>query len=253
MPSLNHSQVIPPPSLPFVSSPVGQWASFSPTMCISLPKTLLSAIQAVCKSSIRGPSHAHGLVVADTGTTDHMLPDASAFISYKQVMDVSICMGNNSFALVLGWGTAVFSLNGKQVLVRNTLHVPGLAVPLYSLRAHLHQRGCGFIGTFEDGFHIYFPSSILSVDMSSDCHLTYKPLGSQCSITFNRGVLPTFIFQKLWLLSPRLLHTLCSSRMRMPYWLLTCLEVLNRTPILLVIRRHPLLGRLLHLRLPSRL
>jgi hypothetical protein len=138
MPSLNHSQVIPPPYLPFVSSPIGQWASSSPTMCISLPKTILSAIQAVCKSSIQGPSHARGLVVADTGMTNHMLPDASAFIFYKQVTDLSVRMGNNSFVLVLGQGTDVFSLYGKQVLVRNTLHIPGLAVPLYSLHAHLH-------------------------------------------------------------------------------------------------------------------
>jgi hypothetical protein len=179
MPSLNHSQVIPPPSLPFFSSLVGQWASSSPTMCISLPKTLLSAIRAVCKSSIRGPSCT---VFADTGATNHMLPDALAFISYKRVMDLSVRMGNNSFVPVLGWGTAVFSLNGKQVLVRNTLHIPDLAVPLYSLRAHLHQRGCGFIGKFEDCFHVYFPSFVLSVNMSSDCHLTYESLGTSAPL-----------------------------------------------------------------------
>ena len=72
----------------------------------------------------------------------------------------------------------MFTLNGKRVLrICNTLHAPGLAVPLYSLCAHLHQRGCGFIGTFKDGFHIYFPFYVLSVDMSFDCHLTYDSLG----------------------------------------------------------------------------
>jgi hypothetical protein len=44
MPSLNHSQVIPTSSLPLASSAVGQWASSSPTTCISLPETLLYAI-----------------------------------------------------------------------------------------------------------------------------------------------------------------------------------------------------------------
>jgi hypothetical protein len=107
-----------------------------------------------------------------------MLPDALAFISYKRVIDLSVCMSNNSFVPVLGRGTAVFSFNGKRALVQNVLHVPGLVVPLYSLRAHLKQRGCGFIGTFEDGFHVYFPTFILSVDMSSDCHLTYKSLST---------------------------------------------------------------------------
>ncbi len=68
------------------------------------------------------------------------------------------------------------------MLVCNILHVPGLAVRLYSLWAHFHQRGCGFLGTFEDGFHIYFPSFILLVDMSSGCHLTYKFLGCLASL-----------------------------------------------------------------------
>jgi hypothetical protein len=38
-------------------------------------------------------------------------------------------MVNNSYLLVLARGYAIISLNGQQVLVRNTLHVPGLAVP----------------------------------------------------------------------------------------------------------------------------
>jgi hypothetical protein len=99
-------------------------------------------------------------------------------------------MGNNSFVPVLGWGTAVFSLNSKRVLVRNILHFPGLAIPLYSLCAHLHQRGCGFIGPFEDSFHIYFPSFVLSVNMSSDCHLTYESLGKSESLAMLHYVQP---------------------------------------------------------------
>jgi hypothetical protein len=77
-------------------------------------------------------------------------------------------MGNNSFVPVLGCGTDVFSLNGKCLLVRNALHVPGLAVPLYSLHAHLQQCGCGFFGTYKAGFHVYFLAFILLVDTSSD-------------------------------------------------------------------------------------
>ena len=169
LPSCNHTQLVSTSCL-----------ASSSVSCISLPQNLMTAITSLCKSSIRSPSvrgTAGNLVVADTGATDHMLPEASAFISYKRVHDLSVRMGNNSFVPVLGRGTAVFSLNGKRVLVRNVLHVPGLAVPLYSLRAHLHQRGCGFLGTFDDGFHVYFPSFVLSVDMSSDCHLTYESLG----------------------------------------------------------------------------
>jgi hypothetical protein len=86
-------------------------------------------------------------------------------------------MGNNSYAPVLGRGTAIISLNGQRLLIRNVLHVPGLRVPLYSLRAHFCQFGCGFLESHETGMHVYFPGAVLTVDTSSDCHLSYKPLG----------------------------------------------------------------------------
>ena len=106
-----------------------------------------------------------------------MVPDCGAFISYKSVHGLRVRMGNNSFAPVLGRGTAIISLNGQHLLIRHVLHVPELCVPLYSLRAHLRQSGCGFVGSHETGLHVYFPGIVLTVDMSSDCHLAYKPLG----------------------------------------------------------------------------
>jgi hypothetical protein len=191
MPSCNHSQISSTLSL-----------ASSSTSCISLPQTLLTAIWSLCKTLIGVLSHASSLVIADTGTTDHMLPDILAFISYKRVHDLSVHMGNNSFVPVLGRGTAVFSLNGKQVLVCNVLHVPGLAVPLYSLRAHLQQRGCGFLGAFDDGFHVYFPSFVLSVDMYLIVTSLMNPLEIwrlfDPFIMSNRGVQPRFILPKLW-------------------------------------------------------
>ena len=93
------------------------------------------------------PTTTGRLAVADTGATDHMVPDKSTFVSYKSVTGLSVRMENNSYVPLLGRGTAVFALNGKRVLVCNVLHVPSLAVPLYSLRTHVTQRGCGFIGT----------------------------------------------------------------------------------------------------------
>jgi hypothetical protein len=186
IPSLNHSQVIPTSSLPLTSYAVNQRARSSPT----ISRKLQSAIRALCKSSIWVSSHAQGLVVAEPGANNHMLPDALAFTSYKKVTNLSICMGIISFVPVLGRGIAVFSLNGKRVLVRNTLHVPGLAIPLYSLCAHLHQPGCGFIRMFEDGFHVYFLSFDLSVNMSSDCHLTFKSLGTSTPLATLHYVQP---------------------------------------------------------------
>jgi hypothetical protein len=76
----------------------------------------------------------------------------------------------------------VISLNGQKILVRNALHVPGLVVLLYSLRAHCTQRGCGFIGTFNVGILVYFPMFVLLVDTSKDCHLTFDSLGRSAPI-----------------------------------------------------------------------
>jgi hypothetical protein len=111
------------------------------------------------------------VAIADSGATDHMFPDKSAFISYKRISNLQVRMGNNSYIPVLGRGTVIISLNNQRVLVCHALHVPGLAVLLYSLWAHIKQPGCGFIGTKDLGMLVYFPSFVLSVDTSSDCHL----------------------------------------------------------------------------------
>jgi hypothetical protein len=139
---------------------------------IVLPPDLVSSLLGAIS-----PTDLNRLVVADTGATNHMLPDGSAFISYKSVWHLRVRMGNNSYALVLGRGTAIVSLNRQRLLIWNVLHNPALRVLLFSLRAHLRQSGCGFIGSFATGMHVYFPGVVLSVDMSTNCHLSYEPLG----------------------------------------------------------------------------
>ena len=92
-------------------------------------------------------------------------------------------MGNKTLAPVLGKGTAVISLNGKMVLVHNVLHVHTLRTPLYSLRKHLTQQGCGFIGDDSlGGLFVYFPAFVLAVDTTKDFRLSYKPIGSKASL-----------------------------------------------------------------------
>jgi hypothetical protein len=121
---------------------------------------------------------------------DHMVPDRSAFISYKAVCNLRVRMGNNSYAPVLGQGTAIISLNGQRLLNRNVLHVPALRVPLYSLRAHIRHRGCGFVGSYDTCMHVYFPGVVLSVDTLTDCHLSYEPLGRSAPLSTLHHVQP---------------------------------------------------------------
>jgi hypothetical protein len=73
--------------------------------------------------------------------------------------------------------TAIISLNGKKILIRDCLHVPDLRNPLYSLHAHQRQRGCCFIGMFGLGMHVFFPMFLLEVNTDTDCHLQYVPIG----------------------------------------------------------------------------
>ncbi len=105
-----------------------------------------------------------------------MLLDRSTFISYKLVSNLRASMGNNSYAPVLGQGTVIISLNSQRLLIHKVLHLPVLWVPLYSLCAHIRQPRCGFLGSYKMEIYVYFPGVVLSIDTSTDCHLSYAPL-----------------------------------------------------------------------------
>ena len=92
-------------------------------------------------------------------------------------------MGNNSFAPILGSGSAVIAINGKCILIWECLHVPALRNPLYSLRAHQRQHGCGFIGMQGLGMYIFFPFFIVEVDTATNCHLSYAPIGRAATMS----------------------------------------------------------------------
>ncbi len=111
-----------------------------------------------------------------------MIPHKSAFISYKPATCRRVHMGNNLFAPILGTGSAIISINGKLILICDCLHVPALRNPLYSLRAHQCQHGCGHIRMHQLGMFIFFPSFIVKVNTDTNCHLSYEPIGRLASI-----------------------------------------------------------------------
>ena len=155
---------------------------------IILPPASIRALsQAI---SLEDLGEALRLVVTDTSATNHMRPDRPAFISYMSIHNLRVQMGKNSYVPVLGCGTAIISLNGQHLFICNVLHVPALCVPLYSLWAHLCQPGCGFVGHHDTSIHVYFPGVILSVDMSTDCHLSYEPLGKSAPLSILHYVQP---------------------------------------------------------------
>ncbi len=99
-------------------------------------------------------------------------------------------MGSNSYLPILGQGSAIISLNCQCIVVQNALHVMGLVVPLYSLRAHFTQHICGLTGALGVGIVVWFPTFVLLVYTSKDCHLTYKSLGQSASLELLHYVQP---------------------------------------------------------------
>jgi hypothetical protein len=191
----NNSTALDPSCCSVGVNPLPQKPSSSPTDApmtngiITLLRHLRQLIQWVSHASIGGlPSKRFAVV--DTGATDHMLPKKAAFISYKLVANLQVPMGNNSFLPVLGCGTTVISLNSQHVLIWNALHVPGLMMPLYSLQARLTQRGCAFYGAYAAGMLVCFLTFVLTVDTSSDCHLSYEPLGCCAPLDIHHYVQP---------------------------------------------------------------
>jgi hypothetical protein len=151
---------------------------------IYLPKTVLALLKNPQEHKCY-PMAGHAktkLFMANTGATDHMLPNKAAFISYYLAKGHCMQMGNNSFAPIIGQGTTIISLNGKRILIRDCLIIPNLRNPLYSLRAHQRQPGCGFIGMYGQEFHVFFPTSIVKVHTATDCYLHYSPVGQSAGL-----------------------------------------------------------------------
>ncbi|KAL7425595.1 LOW QUALITY PROTEIN: hypothetical protein ACHAXH_000396, partial [Discostella pseudostelligera] len=152
-------------------------------------------VNSVCigSSSHVAASHAtlSSIMIADSGATDHMWPDYSAFTSYRPLDNKHVTLADNNMAPVAGIGSIKVMLGGHVVGVRDVLHVPSLRVPLYSLRAHRKMDGCGFIGN-NDRFHVYFPSFVAMVDDAIDSHIPYAALGrtSRLPYEFRQPRLP---------------------------------------------------------------
>jgi len=72
---------------------------------IVLPPILIRSLMKAISTTTNGTPIR--FTMADTGATDHMVPDRNAFISYKSICGLRVRMGNNSFAPVLGRMTAI--------------------------------------------------------------------------------------------------------------------------------------------------
>eukprot|EP00804_Cyclotella_cryptica_P016077 CCRYP_004202-RA/>CCRYP_004202-RA protein AED:0.18 eAED:-0.12 QI:0/0/0/1/0.5/0.33/3/0/1917 len=131
-------------------------------------------------STIAHPVSTSTQAIADSGATDNMFPDYSAFLSYHRQSNRFVTLGDNTKLPILGIGSAKVKLNGKVILLRNCLHVPHLRNPLYSLRQHRRMPGCGTYSDYDHGAYILFPRFTLRIDDTTDNIISYEPLGNSC-------------------------------------------------------------------------
>ncbi len=84
--------------------------------CLDSPPSISMALQSLLSRlsySWISPDLSCHLAVADSGATNHLFPDKSAFFSYKSTSNLKVRMGNNSYLPVLARGSAIISLNGQ--------------------------------------------------------------------------------------------------------------------------------------------
>ena len=106
-----------------------------------------------------------------------MLLDYYTFITYRKCLHRFAILGDNTKLPILGEGTIVFSLNGKNIMVQDDIYVPGLRAPLYSLRKHKTMPGCRTFSLPNVGSYILFPNFALRIDDSVDNLVSYKSIG----------------------------------------------------------------------------
>jgi hypothetical protein len=71
------------------------------------------------QNSISSPISTATQAVADSGATDNMFPDYTAFISYRRQYNRFVTLGDDTRLPILGEGSAKIKLNGKVVILRN--------------------------------------------------------------------------------------------------------------------------------------
>ena len=102
-PCTSHASVnILSPDLPLITTSCRHsTSSINPKgVCtVQLPKLVITLLNTPPTHSIAFMSNklrpCTSLLVADTDATDHMIPNKSAFISYRLVSGCRVCMGNN--------------------------------------------------------------------------------------------------------------------------------------------------------------
>ena len=115
-----------------------------------------------------------------------MFPDYSTLKTYLCLSNLYATLDDTTKITIEGIGTAVYTLNRKNALTRNALHILALRGPLYSLRKHFQLPGCVLYSSHKDGSYMLFHEFILQVEDLYNNIVSYRYLGwsHQCPIEY---------------------------------------------------------------------
>ena len=107
-----------------------------------------------------------------------MFPDYYYFLSNRPSTDPNYyaLLGDDSRSNISGRGTAVFTMNGRLVLVHNTLHIPSLWAPLYSTQCRRTQPGCTYYNDDTFGNVLLFTTMVINRDSTTDNIVSFRPI-----------------------------------------------------------------------------
>ena len=73
---------------------------------------------------------------AESGASEYIFPDYYTLKTYCRVYNFYATLGDTTNIPIEGIGTAVYTLNGQNILARNDIYIPALHGPIYSLHKH---------------------------------------------------------------------------------------------------------------------
>ena len=105
-----------------------------------------------------------------------MFTEYSTLKTYRRLHNSYDTIGNTTKIPIEGIGNVTYTLNEKQILSHNVLHVTALRGPIYSLRKHHQWPGCGVYSSYKDGSYLFLPEILIQIEDSFDNIIRYRSL-----------------------------------------------------------------------------
>ena len=130
-------------------------------------------------------SHCHykritieGIFCVDSRVAEHIFLDYTYFLSYRPSIDPNNCtlLGDKSRCNIAGHGKSIFTMIRCLVLVRNTVYIPCLWLPIYSTQRHRTQPGFTYYDDDTIGNLLLFLTIVIDVESTTGNIFSFRPI-----------------------------------------------------------------------------